>query len=209
MKRILAFILIAIASYASMVVGKLQEHPFWLYLGMVVAGMLALGLVVWLVKLTAKFIGWALTSVLYLVGAMAVIGLLSWYGKIPTIAGFGAGVLLSGCLLLTFMRRLAKWAQTSMFFGEVFQFLSAYQIRSYIHNDTLVPKEQQINLTLDFKNIVVVLKQLGFPTSEAKEAATYVFSELPSDTSQNDRIREAIKFLGSKDTVEVYRASQN
>jgi len=209
MKKIFTFILLSIVSYAVMVVGRLQEHPVLMYLGVVVGGALALGFLVWLVRMTAKFVGWAFTSVLYLLSAMAVLGILSWKGVIPGIVGFGAGAFLGGCLLLVLVRRLGRWAQKSIIGGEVFSFASGYQIKSYICRDTIVDRETAITINVDFKNIVLVLKELGFPAVEAKKAATYALAELPSDLSLDDRIKEAIKFLGSKDTVEIYKAQRN
>lgn len=209
MKKVFWLILISIASYVSMVVGRMNDYPILVYLGVAIGCALALGLVVWLLKMTAKFVGWATTSLLYLFMALVIMGFLVWYDVVPAFVCYIMGVVFSACLALTFIRRLARWAQKSMVGGEIFSFLSNYQIRSFIKDDTLIPKETQVNLSLDYKNIIVVLKDLGFNTSSAKDAATYVVSELPANASFEDRVREAIKYLGDNGSVEIYKARQN
>lgn len=203
MRRVLGFIALAIGSYASMAWGALQEHPFILYAGMTVAGMLALGMVVWLLRLTARFMGWAMTSVLYLGGALAVIGLLSYHEVIPAIAGFGAGAFLSACLLLVFMRRLARWGMKSLIGGEVFSFASGYQIKSYIGRDTIIEKDTAITLNVDFKNIVLVLKELGYDGEERKQAAIYALEHSPANEPIEDKIKTALSYFANKEELAV------
>lgn len=201
MKRFLTFLLIAIASYISMVIGKLQEHPFLLYLGVVVGGMLALGLVVWLVKLTAKFIGWAMASVLYLVSGLAVTGLLTWNNVIPSFAGFIIAVVFSTTLSIILIRRLAKWAQKSLLGGELFSFISNYQLKSFIHKDTIIDKDTVITYNIDYKNVVVVLRTLDYSKADASEAAKYAIQEVPIDQPIEAKVKKALNYLANRETL--------
>lgn len=205
MKRILMLVLAAVASYAAMVIGKLQEHPVLLYLGMTLAAMLVLGLMVWLAKLVARFIGWAMTSAVYLTAGLGIVGLLSWNDLIPNIIGYSVAMVFSTALCLVFIRRLARWAQKSLLWGEVFSFVSNYQLKSYINRDKIVDRETAITYNVDYKNIVVVLRSMDIGKEEAKEAAVYAIEQAPAEQPIEAKIKLALKYIANRDELAVRR----
>lgn len=194
-RRILGIIVVAIGSYIAVAVGILQDHTVLLYSGMVVAGILTLGLVVWLVKVTARFIGWAFTSVLYLMAAMAIVGYVTWQGMIPAFAGFMLGCLLGVCLVMVIIRRLAKWAQNSILWSEVYSFLSAYEIRSFLVKDTIVDRDTNYSMTVDFKNVVLVLRDMQFSKAEARDAAMFACEKTGVNEPIEAKIQKALYYL--------------
>lgn len=208
MKKALSLFMVLVLSYVALAVAVVQGWQTVKVVSMVFAVAVSLAILLEIVKLIGFFISNSASSILYVLVALGLVGVLSWYGEVPVFAGYATGTTLGAVLLLLMIRKLAKWAQRSVVGGEVFGFMSNYEIRSYISKGTIVPKEQQINLTLDYRNIIVVLKSLGFQANEAKDAAQYVLSELP-DASQDDKIREAIKFLGNKGSVEIYKNRRN
>jgi hypothetical protein len=84
-----------------------------------------------------------------------------------------------------------------MIFGEIFSFLTGYQVKNYVARQTIVPKEDKEAESADRKNIILVLHQeLGFTTTEAKRAADYAVSQMPLDASLEDKIKTALQFSG-------------
>jgi hypothetical protein len=193
-KRILAFIVIALVSYGTMICGKLGEHPVLLYIGMIIGGALALGFIVWLMKLMARFMGWAMTSALYLASAITIMGLLAWYEVIPTFAGVMASFGLSILLVVMIIRKLANWAQKSVVGSEVFSWVSGYEIKNIIQKDKILDKDTVIELNAEIKNLIAVLRGLQYNKTDAKEAAIYVVQQYPQEPMDSKIIR-AVQYL--------------
>jgi hypothetical protein len=74
----------------------------------------------------------------------------------------------------------------------------------------MIDKEIQINLNVDYKNLVLVMReQLGFSAVEAKEAARYAVAELPMDSPFESMLQEAVKFLGQENNKILYTKARN
>ena len=109
---------------------------------------------------------------------------------------------------LIVFRKLAQWAQTSMIFGEVFQFASNYKIRSYLTDGSLIDKKDAQVINIDFKNVTLVLRQMGYPNDEAKEAATYALAETQVDTPLEEKVKKALSYF-DQNSAEIYNARNN
>ena len=78
--------------------------------------------------------------------------------------GFSVGIFL----LLAFIRFLGKRAYKSMLLGDIFSLFTGYKIQAYIHKNTLVDKEDKIELRQDTNNIMLILtRELNFTKKEA------------------------------------------
>lgn len=203
MRKVLAGLGVLVGSYISCIVGWANDNPFWAWLGLIVAGMLALALLVWIATKIAECLGWALTNALYLVVALSVTGLLAWHAIVPAFVGYSLGALFGVCLFLTMFRMVGRNAQYSIMIGEVFSFLSAYRIRSYLTHEsedrppTLIDKRTAINITVDMKNLVLVLKELGYTNTIARDVAGHTLSTVEPGTSFEDKVRAALAYIGS------------
>jgi len=204
LKRIFILVGTAIASYISIVYGYLENHPLVLYIGIAVACIIGLGILVWLMKKTAQFIGWAFSSMLYVLISLVIVGVLLWNDVIPAFAGYISAILLSVFLIVSLVRNLSRWAQRSIIGGEIFAFLSNYQIRSYLDRGgrTLVDKDAAYAYNEDYKNIVYILRGLKYTKSEAQDAAVYAVRETLINQSIEDKVRVALNYLAeSKSTI--------
>lgn len=204
LRRIFIIVGTAIASYISIAVGVLQEHPFWMYLGIVVGAILGIGIVVWLMKLTARFIGWAMSSALYTTLALTIVGLLIWNDVIPAFAGYVTAILLSAFLVLSIVRNISRWAQSSIIGGEIFSFISNYKIRSYILGNNVIDKETAYTYNEDYHNIITILRGLKYTKIESQDAARYAVTNTYVNQSIEDKVRIALNYLASKQDV-VYQ----
>lgn len=210
MKRALTLILLLIISYAVVVSGRIQEIDAIWYAGLVFGCAVALVIILALFKMMCRFMSRSLTSMLFTFTALAIVGVLSWFGKINAFVGYATGMVFGIALFWVFFRKLAGWAQRSMLFGEVFQFTSGYKIRSYLTKDTLIPKETAVTLNVDFKNLTLILReQLGYPASDAKEAAAYAIEETKADDTIEEKVKKALSYLDTEHGEKVYNVSRN
>lgn len=210
MKRALTLIILLILSYAVVVSGRIQEIEAIWYSGLVFGCAVVLVIILALFKMMCRFMSRSLTSMLFTFTALAIVGVLSWFGKINAFVGYATGMVFGIAFFWVFFRKLAGWAQRSMLFGEVFQFTSGYKIRSYLTKETLVPKEVAMTLNVDFKNITLLLReQMGYPATEAKEAAAYAIEETSADATIEEKVKAALKYMDGEHVVEIDKARSN
>ncbi len=208
MKKALTLIFLLILSYTAVAVGRVNEiQPLW-YAGLGFGAAVLLAMVIGVIKMTGRFMSQSVSSGFFVTVALAIVGVLSWQSVIPAFLGYSVGTILGICLFMIVFRKLAQWAQTSMIFGEVFQFVSAYQVRSYLTKETLVEKQDMQVINIDFKNVCLVLKQMGYQAGEAKEAATYALAESTSKEPLEDKIKRALQYFG-ENSVEMCRNREN
>jgi hypothetical protein len=113
------------------------------------------------------------------------------------MVGYYAGLALGACLLIICLRTLGKRAQTSTIFGEVFSFITGYQLRAYIDRQTIISKEDKAIVNNDYKNIILILnQQMGYTKKEAKELAEYAIENTPLESSIEDKIKQALQYQG-------------
>ena len=154
-KQVLTLAIIFFVSSMTAIIGQMQEYPVVLYIGMIMGGLVALAVVIGLAKIVCRFIGKSLTSILFIFASLIIVGLLSHYNIINSIIGFSAGLCLGMMFLLLILRKLAKKAHTSLILGEIFTFLSSYEIRNYISKDRIIERETHVTNNSDYKNIIL------------------------------------------------------
>lgn len=200
MRKVLSFITLAVMSFITMIVGQIQAHPVLLYAGVIFGGFLVLALVVYLLKLLWRVIGNSLTSILFLLASGIIIATMIYQGVINAIISFGVGIIIGLLLTLVLIRRLSNKAHTSMIFGELFTFITNYQVRAYVSKDRIKDKADREVETNDTANIILILKnQMGYSKSEAREAAEYAIVECPINAPIEDKIQTALAYHGKPD----------
>lgn len=208
MKKALTLVLLLILSYVVVVVGRINEWQAVWYAGLGFGAAVLLAMVIGAIKLAGKFVSESVSSAFFVLVALGIVGVLSWQSIIPAFLGYAVGTALGIALVLILFRKLAQWAQKSMLFGEVFQFASNYKIRSYLADDSLIDKRDAQVINIDFKNITLVLKQLGYPNQEAEEAANFAMTETQVNTPIEDKVKKALSYF-EKDSVEIFKARSN
>lgn len=209
MKRAIILLILLVISYAVVVVGMLRENEALWYTGIGFGCAVALAVILGIVKMVWRFMARSITSILFVLTSLVILGVLSWYGLISAFIGYAIGTVFGVVLFWLVFRKLANWAEKSMLFGEIFSFLTNYKIRSYLTKAGMVDKETKIIYNVDYRNIVLVLtKQLGYSAEEAEEAAQYAVSESEADKPIEHKIGEALKFLDGEYKT-IYDASKN
>lgn len=120
-------------------------------------------------------------------------GLVFWFLNINPFISFSIGAVLGIMLIVSLFRKLGKKAQNSLIALELFTKLSSYK-PSYTVIEEKVKPENNHN---DYKEMMTALKQMGFESTKAKEATNFAISRIP-DEPLEEKIREALKYLGSK-----------
>lgn len=204
MKKFLALIIVGIASWGMMASAELIKHPVLFYTGLIIAGILGLGLVVWATKHFARFIGWSMSSCVYLILALATLGTLGFYKLIPAGVGIVSTMVLSVLLSVMIIRRVGSKAQTSLFWGSVFAFITGYKIRSLINISkdkvNIVSVEKATNDDVDRENVKQALRSLGFSKQEANEATDYAMENKP-DGSLAEKVQCALTYINSNNVL--------
>ena len=201
MRKFLTVVIIGLISLFTMVAGGINENPALQYIGITIGLLLGLAIVIWLFRTIAKFIGKQLTSYFTVLLASIIIFVLAWHGVISGLFGVLSGVILGVLHLWFFVRWLGNKSQKSLLLGEVFSYVTNYQISGFIKETvkeiTLETKEDLYDEAHDRKNIVAILKELGYKTKEAKEAANYAIENTNHNTIFDDKVVLAIKYFGS------------
>jgi len=196
-RRGMAVLITATGAIIAAGVGAIQEHPVIMWGGIIAGGLLVVAVVLWLIKKSGHAIFTTLTSSLFLFVAAVVCGFLAYHSVINSLAGYIAGFVIAGGLTFLLYRRIGKSAQRSMVWGELFTFLTGYEVRAVIHRNTVVDKEERQNEKAEFNNIVVVLKDnYQLKAKEAKEAATYALNNA-GDAPLEEKIRLAFQYHGN------------
>jgi len=213
MKRILSFIAITVASVVIMIVGQAQEHKALLYIGVVIGGLVGLAIIVYLAKFLCRTIGSSITSTVFLIACGVVVTVLIAQGIISTAVAYPTGIFLGFMLSASIIRAIAKRAESSFLFGDMFAWVTSYEIRAYIRDmfawvtsyeirayirhGTLTPKAEAINEHDDYKNLVHVLKRsLGLSKIDAEKAAEYAVMITPINASIEDKLQSALQYHG-------------
>jgi hypothetical protein len=200
MKKILALIILGIGSWGLMTWAELQQHPTMFYIGLTIAGILGLGFLVWAFKHIAKFIGWSLSSVIYLVLAIATLTTLGFYNILPAGIGVVSSTILGVILTIMGIRRLASKAQTNLFWSDVFAWLTGYRLRNLIQNEELSTIVKVKEDKSDKETILGALHSLGYKKAESEEATDCVIAEHLNDNVK-DKVKYALEYLNSKKIV--------
>ena len=196
MRKILTAALIALSSFITILVGQAQEHPVLLYTGIIIGGFLVLALAIYLIKFVAKTIGGTFTSFFSLLALGSIVFVLVWHGIASPVIGYISGILIGISISMSVLRWLGKKAQKSMVMGEVFSFMTSYQLKAYLARESVIAKEDKDLENNDKKNIIVVLKEVGFTKKEASEAAEHAITQAPLEASLDDKVKLALSFIG-------------
>lgn len=197
-RRGMAVLITAAGAVIAAGVGAIQEHPAIMWGGMIVGSLLVIAVILWLIKKSGRAIFTTLTSSLFLIAAAVACGFLAYNGVINSMAGYISGFLIACSLTFVLYRRIGKSAQRSMVWGELFTFLTGYEVRAVIHRNTVVDKEERQNEKAEFNNIVVVLKDsYQLKATEAKEAAAYALNHANGDAPLEEKIRLAFQYHGN------------
>jgi hypothetical protein len=195
MKHIITTITLAIATIAAFIAGEVQQHPALLYAGVILGGLFALAVLTRILGWSWRFLQKSITTKLFALGLVIVCALIAYHGIVNPIVGYGAGVSIGILLSFSLVRSVSKHAHNSMIFGEVFSFLTGYQVKNYIARQTIVPKEDKEADSNDRQNIILVLHQeFGFTKSEAKQAADYAVSQTPLNAELEEKIKTALQY---------------
>lgn len=202
MRKAISLIATLILSYTATAVGLVAEFagqpwgtPVKIF-GVVFGAAATLATILELIKLLGVFISTQLSSILFMSSSLAIIGWLISIGEISGWLSFGLAGGFGMVWSLLVIRLLARYAQFSVIFGELFALASGYQIRHYIGKKGLLVDEDehiQVNL-IDLRNVTLCVKELGFPAREAKTAAEYACLEYP-DSPLEDKVKYALKSL--------------
>lgn len=197
MKRLLSFVAITISSVVLMIVGQAQEHQSLVYIGVVIGGLLGITLIVHLGKFLCRIIGSHLTSTAFLIACAITITILTAQGIISIAIAYPAGIAIGFMLSIAIIRAVAKRAETSFLFGDMFSWATGYEIRAYIRNDVLTAKQDAVSDHNDFKNISHILQRsLGLSKNDAEKAAEYAVMITPTNAPIEDKIQSALQFHG-------------
>src|SRR4030042_6901088 len=181
MKNVLSYSALFVIAFIISLIGSFQENQVLIYGGVALAGFLILSIALYLFKFLAKLIGKSLSSSLYLCALAAIVALLSIHSLISPVIALSSGAVIGIMMILITIRVLGRKALTSVIFGEVFGFLTGYQLKAYIARRTILTDEQKSIETNDYKNIILVLKEMGFKKEEQKELARFAVDESPLD----------------------------
>lgn len=196
MRRFLSLIIVLILSYSAVAIGAVKDWRTVEIIGIIFGVAVILAIILELLKLVGLFISNSLSSMLFVASSLAIVGLLVKYGELAGIVAYATTAGLSITLGLLVIRKLAEWSYSSLIISELFAFLSNYKIRYYIGERGLVSRQAQITYNMDFKNLVVVLRQnFQFNAKEAKEAALHAVRELPANAPLEDKIKKALAFM--------------
>jgi hypothetical protein len=201
MKYIIALLALGIGIWGLVTWEIFTKHPNWFYGGLVVLGLLVLGIAVWVAKKLAKFIGWSFTSSVYLVVVMIILGLLAHYDKIPSMASLIGGVILGGLLAVMIIRRIAFKADKSLYWGEIFAWVTGYKLHYVMQDEKIMEVEIATKDKIAMENIIGALTTLQYSKKESKEAANYALEEIPNGKLA-EQVKCALNFLHSEEVLD-------
>lgn len=196
MKRAIILIILLFTGFVVAITGYIKNSPIALDIGLVLMGGIVIVVLVAILKAMWSFVINSITSVLFIGIALVTLGIMSWFARVNAFVGFATGLGLGTILTWLLFRRLGKWAQTSLIGGALFSFISAYKISVYPLTRETAEGDAKTVYNTDYKSIVLVLKQEGFPAIKAKEAANYALSQVSDDSPLEEKMREAFRFLG-------------
>lgn len=197
MKRIITFVLLGIVSMIMAGVGQAQNYPLLIYIGVGLGGFLALSLVVYLVNFLFRLLGANISSFLFMSAICAIAGVLIWHGFANPFISYAIGISVGLLLTVFLLRKVGVLAQTSTIFGEIFGFITGYQVKAYIARQSIISKAEKDGEHADHHNIILILnQQLGFSKREARKLADYAIENMP-DASIEDKVKGALQYHGS------------
>lgn len=196
MKRLWSFLILDAIAGISAIIGAAQQHPALMYAGIIGGGFLVLALAVYLTRFIWRLIGYSLSSFLFLVAIGTITGFLTFNGLVQPILSFFIGIGLGMLMLFVIFRKLANLAQRSMVFGEAFSFISGYGVRAFIERErkTMITKESKTLEDNDSKNIIALLKDMGFSYKEAKDRAGFAIAQTKVETPLEDKVEIALRY---------------
>lgn len=207
MKRLLGAISLIVTGFILSAVGYFLKHPALMFIAILFGSMVALALIVWGTRWLAKFVGKSIISLLYILSAIVIVGILSWKHIINTPIGYCFGIVLGGLLIIVLFRKIASKAQKSVFIGDIFAFVSGYKIHSYIEDNYLIDKSKRITENIDFRNLQAVLNSLGYTNKESKDGSLYAIKVCNLDASMEEKIKSALSYLTNPNRI--YSNSKN
>lgn len=194
MKKLLSIIILATISLGFMLAGGATSNQSLIYAGFILGTLVGIGIIASIISLTCHFIGTSLSSFLYLAIALALGAYLTIQSILPAYIGYALGFSIGIVMLLIIIRKIARASHNSIIFGEVFSFVSGYKVKSYIDNNSIIPKEQKLNDRSDYCNITLILNQeLGLNKKEAELAAKHAVIELPKAPLE-DKLQAALQY---------------
>jgi hypothetical protein len=196
MKRAIILVILLFTGLVVAITGYIKHNPITLDIGLVLMGGIVLAVLVAILKAVWSFVINSITSVLFIGIALIALGIMSWFARVNAFIGFATGLGLGTIFIWLLFRRLGKWAQTSLIGGAFFSFVSAYKISTYPLTREPSERDAKTVYNTDYKSIVLVLKEQGFPATKAKEAANYAITQVPNELPLEEKIREALRFLG-------------
>lgn len=190
MKKFLAVIVIGLISWAVAACVDFTQHTNWYYAGLIIGGIITLALVVVMIKAIFRFFKFIFTNTLYLSLATIVIGFLTFKSVLPVQIGIVSCVVTSILLTLAVVRGIARKAQTSKLFNELFSWVTGYRIE--------LTKEEKVIKTKESKDddVYDALIAMRYSKQEARQASDYANDEKP-DADLEDRVKCALTFIGS------------
>lgn len=195
MKKIISYAALFLIAFIVTLIGSFQERQALIYGGVIFAGFLVLSIAVYLFKFLMRLIGKSLTSFLYLSALAAIAVVLSLNALISPVIALSSGAVIGVLLLMVSTRALGRKAMTSTIFGEVFSFLTGYELRAYVseRRKAIITDEQKEVESNDYHNIILVLKELGFKSTERKQMALYAVDNSPLDLPIEDKVKIALE----------------
>lgn len=197
MKKIVTIIGGFIASLVSMVIGAANDYPVITYIGVIIGVFLLLALLTWLIQWIAGLFNRRITNSIFLILVCITLVILIANDAINGYIALGSGVFVGVCFILGIIRFLSKRAYKSVIIGEVFSFITGYELKSFIEREKIVPRESKLSEYQDYKNITVLLRDLGLTDFEAKKAARYAVMVCDPDDSLEDKINLAFQYHGN------------
>ena len=202
MRRTLPLIFTLIGSVITALAASVAEHPVIMYIGMTIAGLVALLLISKLITAIWHYLTNTIVPISLVAAGLVTTGLLSYFKVLPPIWGFATGGILGITLYWLLMRRLAAKAHTSVILGELFSFVSNYKIRSYIQHKSIVERNNAVETTQDIKNLELILtEQMGYTKTQSKEAASHVKDSYP-DAPMDEKVVKALSYLSVPNSLE-------
>lgn len=129
---------------------------------------------------------------------LSSLGVLAWFISISPFFVYAGSTVLASLFILLLLKKMAKWAVTSMIAWTILASLISYKMTSHMVRRDMQFAPQSPNVYQDdFADMLSALKRQGFPAKLAREAADYAIHQIPDDPLE-EKLRTALQYLGDE-----------
>ncbi len=132
--------------------------------------------------------------ILIISSVLMLTGTIIWFMNTNLFIGFATGLGLGIVFIWLLLRKLGESAQTSVIAEELISRLLSYEASPYVIISHRTPEKGN---GTDRKDIITALKGMGFTSTQAQEAADHALDTVSDDSPFEEKMREALKYLGN------------